>query len=340
MPGSAGDAIKSAFDQTVQQLFKPFRLGQWVRLAVTGLLAGELGSAGGCGLQVPWRPPRSGGSERFLAQAAVPRGLFVVIGIALLVALAVLLGIVLLYISSRMRFVLFKSVVEKDCRIGDFWNMYRSQGLQYFLFQILFALGMVVGIGSLVGLGAAIGFGFGWLRNPRDHILPLVLGGLVFGLALLIFFVGAILFGVLTKDFVVPQMALENVGVIEGWRRLWGWLKSETGGYAGYVGLKIVLSILSSVVVGIAAIAVIIILLIPIGLVGVVAFVVGRSIGLGWNVYTMAVAIAAGIVALVAMLCGVFLVSTPIVVFFPAYAIYFLAERYPLLNAAVHPAPS
>ena len=118
------------------------------------------------------------------------------------------------------------------------------------------------------------------------------------------------------------------------------WLTSETGSYAGYVGLKIVLSIASSIVVGIAALAVIIILLLPIGLVGVVAFVVGRSIGLGWNVYTMSIAIAAGIVALVAMLCGVFLVSTPIVVFFPAYSIYFLAQRYPSLNAAVHPRPN
>ena len=220
MPGSAGDAIKSAFDQTVQQLFKPFRFGQWVRLAVTGLLAGELGGAGGCGLQIPWRP-RNVGSGRFLAQAAVPRGMFVVLGIALLVVLAIVLGIALVYVSSMMRFVLFKSVVEKECRIRSFWNQYRSQGLQYFLFQLLFALGMVVGIGGLVGAAAADWLWLRLARNPRDNILPLVLVGLLFGLTLLVFIVGAILFGVLTKDFVVPQMALENIGVIEGWRRLW-----------------------------------------------------------------------------------------------------------------------
>jgi len=310
-----------------------------VRLALTGLLAGELGTTGGCGLQLPFRPPRGIGEDRFLAQAVPPRGMFFVVGIALLVVLAIILVIAMIYISSMMRFVLFKSIVEKECRIRNFWSQYRSQGLQYFLFQLLFAVGMVVGVGTLVSIGAAIGFGFGWFRNPRDHILPLVLGGLVFGLALATFIIGGILVGVLTKDFVVPQMALENIGVVEGWRRLWTWLKSQTGSYAGYVGLKIVLSILSGIAMGVAALAVMIILLLPMGLVGVIAFVVGRSIGLGWNVYTMSIAIAAGIVALVALFCGVFLVSTPIVVFFPAYSIYFLAQRYPALNAAVHPQP-
>jgi hypothetical protein len=38
LPVSAVDVIKSAFDHMKQQLFKPFRLGQWTRLAaVTGI---------------------------------------------------------------------------------------------------------------------------------------------------------------------------------------------------------------------------------------------------------------------------------------------------------------
>src|SRR5262245_20009334 len=128
MPTSAGDVIKTAFDHTVQQLFKPFRFGQWARLAVTGLLAGELGGAGGCGVQVPWSPRFGRGPQRFVQVVPTPAGAFVVVGIALLVVLAIVLMIAFMYISSRMRFVLFKSVVEKDCRIGRFWTEYRSQG--------------------------------------------------------------------------------------------------------------------------------------------------------------------------------------------------------------------
>jgi hypothetical protein len=37
-------------------------------------------------------------------------------------------------------------------------------------------------------------------------------------------------------------MALENIAVMEGWRRLWLWIKHEKGGYAAYVGMKIVLA--------------------------------------------------------------------------------------------------
>ncbi len=38
---------------------------------------------------------------------------------------------------------------------------------------------------------------------------------------LLLFFVATVVILVLTKDFVVPQMALEDIDAMEGWRRLW-----------------------------------------------------------------------------------------------------------------------
>ena len=50
MPISAMDSISLAFEHTKRQLFKPFRFGQWVRLAFVGLLAGELGSGGNLNL--------------------------------------------------------------------------------------------------------------------------------------------------------------------------------------------------------------------------------------------------------------------------------------------------
>ena len=67
MPFSAVDAISPAFEHTKRQLFQPFRIGQWVRLALVGLLAGELGSGG---FKIPnlsnFNLPRHPGSEHFL----------------------------------------------------------------------------------------------------------------------------------------------------------------------------------------------------------------------------------------------------------------------------------
>ncbi len=57
----AENSISFAFQHTKQQLFQPFRFGQWTKLAVVGLLAGELGSGGfnGSNFQFPHQPGMS-----------------------------------------------------------------------------------------------------------------------------------------------------------------------------------------------------------------------------------------------------------------------------------------
>ena len=49
MPLSATDAMGPAFEHTKAQLFRPFRLSQWTKLALVGLFAGEMGTGGGGG---------------------------------------------------------------------------------------------------------------------------------------------------------------------------------------------------------------------------------------------------------------------------------------------------
>ena len=67
----------------------------------------------------------------------------------------------------------------------------------------------------------------------------------------------------MTKDFVVPQMALEGIGAMEGWRRLWPMIQAEKGGYAGYVGMKIVLAIGAGIVIGIVSVILALVVAIP-----------------------------------------------------------------------------
>lgn len=131
-------------------------------------------------------------------------------------------------------------------------------------------------------------------------------------------------------------MAIEDISVEEGWRRLWSMLKTEKGGYAGYVGLKILLSIGAAIVMGISVLIVVLVFLIPIGAVGLIAVFGGRAAGLTWNLFTLSVAIMAGCVALAAILYAVALLTVPAIVFFPAYSIYFFAARYPALNTMLY----
>jgi hypothetical protein len=169
--------------------------------------------------------------------------------------------------------------------------------------------------------------------------LELILGGflvfLIFAACVLL----SLVVHVFTKDFVVPQMALENISAFDGWRRLWKMLQVEKGGYAGYAGMKLVMAIGAAFALGVVAVIVIIILLIPFGGLGAIGVIAGHAAGLTWNVFTITAAVVAGCMFLLLFLYALSLVSVPVIVFFPAYSIYFFAARYPPLGNLIHPAP-
>jgi hypothetical protein len=341
LPLSAVDAITPAFEHTKRQLFQPFRFGQWIRLAVVGLLAGELGSGSGGFNSHNFNLNQHQGTARHFMDpswSGIDPALLVGL-IAVLVVAALVLGIILMYIGSVMRFILFDSVMAKECHIREGWGRRQSPGLRYFLWKLIYLLVTVGGLIVLVGIPAGFALAAGWFREPKEHMIPLVLGGILVFFALLLFlFVLALIF-VLTKDFVVPQMALEDIGVVEGWRRLWWMIKAEKGAYAGYIGMKIVTAIGAGIVVGIATVILGLIIAIPTVLLSILAIVTGKTAGLTWNAYTITLAVVVGCILLAGFLYVIALISVPVIVFFPAYSIYFFAARYPALSAVLYPTP-
>ena len=339
MPISAVDAISPAFQHTKKQLIEPFRASQWAKLALVGFLAGEVHS-GGCSGGNFQMPTRTSGGERFL-ELGLPAMNPVAYAalIALLVVAVLVLWVLFIYVNSVMRFVLFDSVVAKQCEIRQYWNRRQKPGLRYFAWQLLLFLAMMVGLTILVGIPATFALAVGWLKQSSQHMVPLILGGVLLFFLVTTFVVLWLIVLVFSKDFIVPQMALEDIGAMEAWRRLLPMLKSEKGGYAGYLGMKIVMSIGAAVIVGIAAMIIILLTLIPIGGVGAVLVLMGKSGGLHWNLYTITLAVVIGSFLLAFILYVVSLVSVPAIVFFPAYSIYFFAARYPALDAVLRPAP-
>ena len=339
MPISAVDAISPAFQHTKKQLIEPFRASQWAKLALVGFLAGEVHS-GGCSGGNFQMPTRTSGGERFL-ELGLPAMNPVAYAalIALLVVAVLVLWVLFIYVNSVMRFVLFDSVVAKQCEIRQYWNRRQRPGLRYFAWQLLLFLAMMVGLTILVGIPATFALAVGWLKQSSQHMVPLILGGVLLFFLVTTFVVLWLIVLVFSKDFIVPQMALEDIGPMEAWRRLLPMLKSEKGGYAGYLGMKIVMSIGAAVIVGIAAMIIILLTLIPIGGVGAVLVLMGKSGGLHWNLYTITLAVVIGSFLLAFILYVVSLVSVPAIVFFPAYSIYFFAARYPALDAVLRPAP-
>jgi hypothetical protein len=342
LPISAVDAINPAFQHAKKQLLQPFRFSQWWRLALVGMLAGEMSSGGG--LHGNFNLPsthREGGSQQFLSlgwpkllgdHALMFAGL-----IAFLVVAGIILIVLFTYIGSVMRFILFDSIVAKECHIRKGWAKRRREGRQLFVWQIALIALNLLALLILIGIPAAFAWGLGWFAHPREHVLQLVLGGIVLVLEFIALVVAFAVVHVMTKDFVVPQMALENITAFEGWRRLWLWVKAEKSGYAGYIGTKILLAIAASMAVAIIALILIVVLLIPIGGIGAVVFLGAKAAGVTWNLYTITLGVSVACVILAIFLFAISMISVPAIVFFPAYSIYFLAARYPPLAAQIWP---
>jgi hypothetical protein len=188
----------------------------------------------------------------------------------------------------------------------------------------------------VVGIPVAVAFNQGWFKAPNDHVPALVLWGIIFFLVFIAFVVITAVIFVLTKDFVVPQMALENIDAMEGWRRLWAMMKVEKGAYAAYIGMKIVLAFVVGLIIGIATLILGLIFVIPSVGIGVLAFLTGKTAGLTWNAHTITLAIVVGCILVGAFLYLVSLISVPAIVFFPAYSMYFFAGRYPPLHTVLY----
>ena len=339
MAKSAVEVVSPAFAHAADQLAEPFRFAEWARLALLALATGELSSGSGCNsiTTIPTKFPHS--SQSFVDPQDVLRSIDpALIGTLIMVLIfgGLLLWLVYLYVSSVTRFMLFEAVLQKRCApLGESWPRWQGPGMSYFWWQL--------GLGFL-GLAVAGVLFFPLLipvlavlkshREPGPELLlaflPMVAIFLLFGLIMH-------LIAVLTKDFVIPIMALDRVGIIEGWRRFLAILKESPGSYAGYIGMKIVLAIGASVIFGIAAAIAAIFVFIPVGIMGVLVVIAAKGTGLGWNAATITAAIVAGTIVICVLMYAVALACVPLAVFFPAYAMYFLAERYPALHACLYP---
>jgi len=350
VPVSAVDCVQPALQHAREQLFTRFRFGQWSRLALVGILAAEL-HAGGCnfgnfGGNWPRIPHKN--QNEFL-QSSVPHWLvpfnhahipehigpfigLIVVGIFA----AIVLWFVFLYINSVFRFILFDSVLRRECSIGEGWGKWRRAGGRFFLWQIVFQIAAWLFLLVLIGVPLALALATGWATDLRQHIGRFIVGVILLVGLCGVFVLAAAVVQVLAKDFLVPIMALEDLDFADGWHRLLAMIRPEKGRYAVYLLLKLVLSLAAAILFSIIAIIPALFVVLP----AVVAVLVGRAAGMGWSVTTISLAIIFGTLLLLLLTYLIALVSVPATVFFPAYALHFLAARYPNLDALLHPAPA
>ncbi len=341
MPLSATGAVSAALEQTEQQLFRPWRPRFWARMAVVAMTTGEFSSPGSYNewghwlptsqprrLNVPWRETAKAIWERMLHFWPL---------LVVLAILTVVLAAMWIYMACVFRFILFESVLDGECDVKAGWPKWKPQGLSYLLWKVVLWLSTAVVTFALVGAPWAWAIHDGLLQQGGEHLSLGTRGGaasLVF-MALFLLTVG--IASLLAQDFVVPIMALEKVGILEGWRRFYPMLRQEKKSYAGYLLMRVLLSLGVAFVFGIASLLALLLMMIPLAILGLGIFLAGKAAHLAFNYYTFsAVVILAG-GALAAIVYVLSLVSTPAMIFFQSYANHFLGSRYPALGARVFP---
>lgn len=344
MATSAVDVISPAYVRTKRQLFKPFRAGRWARLAVVALVSGEFGSGSWGGLSNARFPVytrgRIGTGRLFLLadwawQVNEYLWIWILAGIVAVTAF----GLAWIYAASVYRFILLDSVIHDRCDLREGWRRWRGHGRHYFLWNLGFALAVIVALGLLIGGPVFVAQRAGILRQPGQHLALLISAGLALFFVALVLIVASAVTGLFAKDFLVPVMALENVGVLEAWRRFLPMVNVEKGAYTVYVVMKIVLAVGSAILFGIANVIALLVLLIPLGIVGVAIFATVHVLALTWNAWTIGLFSLLCLAVVAGLLWIISFIYAPGLVFFQSYSLYFLAARYPALNALMSPTP-
>jgi hypothetical protein len=338
-PLSATDCISPAIAQTKKQLFAPFRFKRWMRLAIVCMLTGEFSGGGSGGGNFNYPIHHDKGSRSFAALPHMDWGTLLpwIPWIAAGVLLLFLLALAFIYVACVYRFVLFESVLRDQCQLKGSWKRWKVLGGSYFLWTLSLSAISFFGMALLFGVPLLLAWQAGIFHHPGDHLAVLILGGIALFFLFLFFVVVGAVIALFAKDFCVPIMAVDDVGVMEAWRRLLPILGAEKLAFAFYVVMKIVLAIAAAILTGIVAVVVILVLLIPLGIAGVVIFFGAKALGATFDLLTISILVILGGVLLTGLLYLMAIISTPSMVFFQSYVLHFIGSRYPAVGDILFP---
>lgn len=248
---SVSRSVSAAYDHVVRILFAPFEVGKWFIMGFCAFLA-QLGGGLGWMTNIPTNPGKSSsGTDPF--SGAIPwiqQHLVLVIVLAILVVLLIsAIGLVLAWVAARGEFMFLDGIVQNRGEIAEPWKRFRQPANRLLWYRIsvtvialLFLLVMVV-IGTVLVLPMI-------RQGATDEIwkpilllaLPTILGGLVFGLYLMVL-----------RDFGVPLMYHAEVGP----REAMGLFRTEllpgnAGAFILFYLMKLLLGIAAGVLIVLA----------------------------------------------------------------------------------------
>ncbi len=233
-------------------LFRPFDLGLWFVLGFTAFLASLADGAGGGGSNAGTRFDGSNDFEsirdvaensfdsvrNFLADS-LAFGLVMMLLTGLLVLL-----VLLLWLSSRGKFMFLDNLVHRRSEVTRPWSEYASEGNSLFVWQLVYAL-VVLTVMGLLGLFGVLTFApllagdVAWMVTAPLAILAGTLGFvLIVALCYVEFFL---------SGFVVPIMHKHRVSTTRAWSIFLAVFKEHPGSFVACGIFYLLISILGSI---------------------------------------------------------------------------------------------
>jgi hypothetical protein len=341
---SAADAISPAIQRTRTFLFRPFRLGTYLKLCLVALLTE------GLGWNSQFSSPGHHSSQHKLnlysstplTHSSIPLTAGRLAMAVAALALAVVLSWFVYYLITRLRFAYFHCLIRNTKEIRPGWHLYRAEATRFFWLNIIVGLCFLLVV-ALIALPFVGGFWRLFRNVPAGghpdfgSILSLVLP-----LIPIIFLVGlvALATDIVLRDLMLPHFALENATAGEAWRAVRTRIQAEKGPFFAYALLRVVLPI-------IALIALFAVLILP----GIVFVAIIAAIELGLHtafsdatgagaVIGIVLGVLVGVVAIgTALLAGIGL-GGPVSTAIREYSLLFYGGRYQRLGDILSPPPN
>lgn len=215
-----GEPLSNGWMRMKKALFNPFDIGKWFLIGFTAFLAGL---ADGPGMGGNFSYSRGKENLNFKKLADFPNTawewlsnhpfwlMLIIFGVLFIIVL----GIVLLWLSSRGKFMFLDNVVHNRALVTMPWNQFKELGNSLFLWRFFFGIIMF----TIFCLFTIVAFAFGFYIYRHD-LSGLAIGLLIAGMVLL-FFLLFIIGGYITlflHHFIVPVMYKNNTGAVQAWR--------------------------------------------------------------------------------------------------------------------------
>lgn len=212
------EPLNRAWRRMALALFKPFDLHKWLVVGFNAFLAGLTeGHHGSGGSRARW-------DANFRDFLVFPQrawewlmnhpGWFALILFGVL--LLIVVGIILLWLSSRGIFMFMDNVVQNRAEVVKPWNEFRKEGNSLFLWRLVFGLICIAGFIGLLFFFFVTAASL--YEAGQSRAVPVVFIVWTALIALLLF----IIVGYITmflKDFVAPIMYKHRLTAVQAWGR-------------------------------------------------------------------------------------------------------------------------